>query len=355
MKKIFIASLAAVMSVTLGISAFAAQSTVSFKTGSGELSHSFEQQSELEYAMNAKELFEDFGKSDNGSVKLTVTYQGLDSYNTELFIKLDALALPQNGQITPLNYYSFTVKDKDGNDVMGPCDDAQNDARAKELPIAVLSGSGILELDVTYTADTAKKASVDLSKLGISLLIRRADKLEAVPATKAPATAAPTQITRPTPRPKFDFDELSEQAGLIFGTDDNQGSENQTPDKQIVKVCGKDIPPGRYVVSGSGNLKITRANGTVKGEAQLNGNKGVVLLEVNDVISISPLNGQEKAKLRFDVASSTTGDVEKITPQDKTNPKTGDDDSATAIAISVAVLALAAFAGLEILKRKKSN
>ena len=356
MKKLLICMLAGVMSVLIGLQAFAAESTVSFKTESGELSHSFVSENELEYAMNARELFEGFGELDSGKAKLLVTYSGFNSYTTELFIRLDALNLPADGELTPLNYYTFTVKDKDGNDVLKAVEDSENNARAKELPIAVISGSGVLEFDVTYTGDTSKKESVDLSKLGISLLMKRADKLEVAP-TAAP-TVKPTvkpavETARPTLRPKFDFDDLSEQAGLVFGTD-NTDMDTDSP-KQITKVCGKDIPPGRYVVSGSGNLKITRANGTVKGEVKVNQNKGTVLLEKDDVLTMTPLEGEEKAKLKFEVAESTTGDVAKVTPDNKTNPKTGDGDGAGYIAILVAGMAALAFAALEILKRKKSN
>ncbi len=348
------------MSAMLVSTAFAAESEVSVSNGSETLVHRFTSENELEYAMNAGELFEGFGELDNGSEKLTVSYSGLDSYKTELYIRLDALALPGEGKLTPLNYYTFTVKDSSGNILLSHVADAENDARSKELPLATLAGTGSVEFDISYNGDASKKESVDLSKLGISVLLRRADKLEVAP-TAAP-TVKPTEkpaveTARPTLRPKFDFDDLSEKAqGIIFNTDDDTKPDGtQASGKQTVKVCGTDIPPGRYVVSGSGNLKITRANGTVKGDVKVNNTKGTVLLEKGDVLTITPLDGEEKAKLRFDAATSTTGEVGKVSPQNKTNPKTGEGDNAPFIAIAVGLLALAAFAGLEILKRKKTN
>lgn len=177
-----------------------------------------------------------------------------------------------------------------------------------------------------------------------------------------------------TLKPKFDFDDL------VFETEDNPVSteapkaEEKPTDaptasavatatpanpKEIKKVCGVDIPAGRYKVTGSGILKTMNSDGLMKSESVVssNGNGIIVLLEDGDILLMNPLDGQEKAKLKFEKASTDPSAVTAVEKSNnsKTNPKTGDSDAELKIFAAVAAFALAAFAALELLKKRKSK
>lgn len=137
--------------------------------------------------------------------------------------------------------------------------------------------------------------------------------------------------------------------------DSTSGTENS---KEIRKVCGVDIPPGRYNVSGSGVLMITSSNGQTKSEdiiSPTDKKNTVVLLEEGDILKMTPLEGEEKSKLKFDKAGTDPSDVTAVKKDDdKTNPKTGDNDELAVIGV-LAVVAVAALGLLEVIKRKKKN
>ena len=176
------------------------------------------------------------------------------------------------------------------------------------------------------------------------------------------ATPVPTS----TLKPKFDFDSLDKQSEFIFDFSDEKtdGTTNATV-TEIKKVCGVDIPAGRFSITGSGKLVVTSSTGAKKSESVVSETPvagqsvktAVVLLEDKDVLTITPLAGQEKARLKFNKVTTenitSTPTPVKSANDNKTNPKTG--DNGIGIVVGVAALAVLAFVALEVLKRKNSN
>ena len=180
--------------------------------------------------------------------------------------------------------------------------------------------------------------------------------------TNVVATPVPTS----TLKPKFDFDSLDKQSEFIFDFSDEKtdGTTNATV-TEIKKVCGVDIPAGRFSITGSGKLVVTSSTGAKKSESVVSETPvagqsvktAVVLLEDKDVLTITPLAGQEKARLKFNKVTTenitSTPTPVKSANDNKTNPKTG--DNGIGIVVGVAALAVLAFVALEVLKRKNSN
>lgn len=275
-------------------------------------------------------------------------------------LRLEISEVPTAGNTTPLNNYNVTVTDADNNIVYNTAtaNQAKRNDSYKEIKLGELQANEEKTYSVTYSLIDS---TVDVSEISVTL----AAKTNVEP-TPVPAPAEPTA----TLAPKFDFDSLDSTNEFIFDfADEFTDTESEDPtktSKEIRKVCGKDIPAGRFSVTGNGVLKITSANGSVKNELVIaenpvNGNgvkTAVVLLETGDVLTITPLEGTEKARLKLnkvttDAVSATATPVQPVVDT-KTNPKTGDGN--VGIVIGVALFAVLAFVGLEILKRRgKTN
>lgn len=271
-------------------------------------------------------------------------------------LRLEISEPPTTGKETPLNNFVVVVSDTDGNVIYNT--ESKNQAKRnddyKEIKLGELQANEEKTYTITYSV---ADETVDISKISVTLAAK----------TNVRATPAPT-LPESTPAPKFDFNSLENKSEFVFDfadefTDTTSGEPGTT--KEIKKICGKDIPAGRFLVTGNGGLKITSANGGVKETLVISENpvsgksvkQQVVILAEGDVLTIVPLDGDEKARLKFnkittETATNTAAPVSTIAPV-KANPKTG--DNGIGIAIGVAVLAVLAFAGLEVLKHKGNN
>ncbi len=312
--------------------------------------------------------------NDNGEVKVSITNSTATQKADELLpgitecteavtnsvtLKADAGVIASlrlvvseipTGDKTPLNNYDIIIKNENEEVVY----DSKNATLSKRndlyknMELGELKSGEEKTYSVTYKiTDTA----LDVSKVSVEL------------AAKTNAVPTPTPVA--TLKPKFDFDSLDKQNEFIFdfseefkgGTAPSTGTTNE-----IKKVCGQDIPAGRFSVTGNGKLKISSAAGAVKSESVVSETPvagqsvktAVVLLEDGDVLSITPLKEGEKARLKFNkvTTAATTATATPVQPTAvaKTNPKTG--DGSVGIIIGVAMLAALTVALLEFLKRK---
>ena len=317
-------------------------------------------------------------KNDNGQVAVSITNsittknadeilpkitECIDGVTQTITLKADAgaiaslrLVLPQitTESKTPLNNYNVIITDEKGATVYNSSEGAiarLNDMY-KEMKLGEIQSGEEKTFNVTYKIIDPQ---VDVSKVTVEL----AAKTNFVP-TPTPAS---------TLKPKFDFDSLEKQNEFIFDFS-NEPKNGETTDpsnkiNEIRKVCGTDIPAGRFSVTGNGKLKILSAAGNVKSESVVSETPvagksvktAVVLLEKDDVLSITPLEGDEKARLKFNkvTTAATTATATPVKPTDasKTNPKTGDGD--VGIVIGVALIALLAVGMLEYVKRKSKT
>lgn len=133
-------------------------------------------------------------------------------------------------------------------------------------------------------------------------------------------------------------------------------------------LCGKDIPAGRYVMSGSGRVRVYSGDGTVKSTVALK-EKGENVNGVEEYI-VNLLDGEKLSAdstvtLQPHTASATSSPKPTKTPSaakatatpkaetsDKTNPKTG-DAAPIAIVFAVGLMSIAAVVFIEIRKRNQ--
>lgn len=188
------------------------------------------------------------------------------------------------------------------------------------------------DLGYIFESEDEPKETIEPKKEDESKNDKADDKEKELEATKSPE-AKTTQAPVKTPKP--------DDANIIK------------------KVCGKDIPAGRYKVTGTGVLKTTYADGRMKSESVVSSDENgvVVLLEDGDILLMEPLEGQEKAKLKFDKASTDASDAVALEKKNdaKVNPKTGDSDAELKAFVGVAACAVAMLAILEVIKKKKSK
>ena len=357
MKKIYFALIAAIFAVVMPMQAMAKNPMVSFENDKGEVEVEI---SSIEKAMSADLVLPGITTCKN-AITNTVTVSADEQADIALRLKLSKESTSSQN---PLNNYSLTVSEN--GDVIY---DSKNAIEAKEndtskyIDLGKVTSDKGRELAITYELidDDA-----DMSGVSVELVVNPKSNAST-------ATAKPVETLKPTFEPgtgsnpafsddKFVFDSFKDENG-------EKSDSNNVATKEITKVCGKDIPAGRYIVTGSGNLKITSSTGTQKATHLIADSdksidavkQAVVVLEDGDVITITALDGTEKASLSFSKAGTQSADTStKTTPtpvksadQDKANPKPG--DSGMGMIVAIALAALVAFGGLELIKRKKNN
>lgn len=356
MKKIYFALVAAIFAVVIPMQAMAKAPMVSFKNDKGEVEVEI---SSIEKSMSADVVLPGITSCKN-PITNTITVSADEQADIAMVLKLSKESTSSQN---PLNNYSLTVTEND--DVIY---DSKNTVAAKDsdtfkyIDLGKITSDKERELVITYELidDDA-----DVSGVSINFLVNRQSNTNT-------ATAKPVETLRPTFTPETGGDVNFEGDKFIFdlfkdaNSTENVGNSNAS--KEITKVCGKDIPAGRYLVTGSGKLKIASSAGNEKSSYVISDSdkygkavkQAVVVLEDGDVITIIALEGTEKASLSFAKAGTQAGAQKNASPTpiksddaDKTNPKTG--DSGVGMIIAIAVAALVAFSGLEFIKRKKNN
>lgn len=259
------------------------------------------------------------------------------------------------GKTNVLN--NFIVQISDLNDVIVYDTDSANVAKGNDIYKEALIGEIKPGEEKTYKVTyQVLDPLVDVSQVSVKLAAK----------TNVVSTPAP-QAPQSTLKPKFDMNSLENETEFVFDLEEekkekeNENSEEKVT--QIKKVCGVDIPAGRFVVTGNGHLLVTSVTGVVvrdviiaeKPETGKSLDTAAVLLEKGDTIIITPLDGEEKARLKFskaetEEATSTPTPAEPTEEPQKANPKTG--DGSMGVLIGVAVFAVLAFAALELMKRR---
>ncbi len=340
MKKICLLLTAMMLSVIIPIRAVAANPQLTVKNDNGEV------KVDITSSMRSKPINELLPNlvdcKDEAEAKINLKAEA--TVNITLRLVFDSLSLGVN----PLNNYELTVADSENaiiydSNTVEPLEVGE---KYKDIDLGQLTAGNEKTFTVTYKLIDE---SIDVSKVTAEI-VAQSDVAETPVATVKPVS---------TPAPKFDFDSIEE---VVIGVENDL--KNETTKKETKKVCGVDIPEGRFSVTGNGVLSITTEAGRLKGTAVISEDPKVAMsvetvianLTKGDVITITPLDGYEKASIKFSKVATEPGDT-SITPVDsngdKTNPKTG--DGSTAMLITVSVLAVLAFAALEVLKRRGNS
>lgn len=346
LKKIYLALVAALMAAVIPMQAMADTPQLTAKNDNGEVAVSITNSITTK---NADEILPGITECIDGAEQ-TITLKADAGAVASL-----RLVLPQKTTetTTPLNNYNVVITDAEGEIVY----DSDKAAAAKlndvykELTLGEIETGAEKTFTVTYKIIDPQ---IDVSMVTVEL----AAKTNVVPTPKPAATL----------KPKFDFDSLEKQDEFIFDFADEFGggtTDSVNKSNEITKVCGEDIPAGRFSVTGNGKLKISSAAGSVKSESVVSETPvagksvktAVVLLEDGDVLSITPIEGDEKARLKFNkvttAATTATATPVKPTAAPKTNPKTG--DGSVGIVVGVALIAVLAVGALEYMKRKSKT
>ena len=349
MKKIYLALVIALVTAILPVHIYAQTPQIKINNDNGEVA--IDITSDF-YAKSIDNIIPDIENCTEAKVE-SVKIKAEAKAEMKLRLALNSSSATDTN---PLNAYKITVTDSNGTLVYNTVTATPLNVGDTYLDIPL----GVLEAGDEKTYSVRYELSNSISDADVSIEL----------AVKSPDTATPKPTSKPTAtlKPKFDLNESDDiEGGIVFDfeTEKDSKSDATATTKELVKVCGKDIPEGRFVVSGNGKLKITTKTGNVKSSYTIKEDanntdsvkNAVVLLEKGDVITITPLDGDEKGRLKFDKVSTdaltSTATPKNPSDADKTNPKTGDNN--LGIVIGVGVLAILVLAGLELVKRRKHN
>ena len=382
MKKIYIGALAAAAAVSMNAgSVMAADPTIAVNLGTENITYSYTLSDEV-YENSVKELFtvlDDAAVDETVESELDITSESAES--VEIGLRLAVDEADENSEYSVLDYYTFKITDPDGNVVYDSAEEDLTEAGAleKDIPLGTYN-TGLAEDTRTYKLEIgvneAVAETVSAEEAGeIDILVTAVGE-PAAAATEAPAAA--------TLKPKFELAASATEAPNSTQTPAVTEAPDATPapteaageTKERKIICGEDIEPGRYTVTGNANVKITTADGELISETTVTDGtdpdiKGVpqfiTTLEKGNVITITPISDDIKAAVNFErtnsgsstrsaaAAASTSNSTAAPKSSSKTNPKTGDPSSTTLLLGSAMGVSAAAAGSLEILKRKKNK
>lgn len=390
MKKIYFGAVLTAVAVSAGsIVAVAAESTVTVKVDSENLTYSYDA-ANGKYSESVADLLaaEDDNISDKIVKEVSITSNTEEKGGIEFSLRITADEDAVNDGFSVADYYFVKVSDLDGNVIYdSTVDEAEKNDSGIDIALGVFNTqftedtkSYIIEYGINpesgYTADLAEKYGVDVSIVSD------------VYSTPAEDTNQDASATTPTLKPKFELNTSDNTTAAVqeatpAPTAAPSAQPSESADEQKVKkiVCGEDIEPGRYTVTGNANVRIETKNGELISETVVTDGsdasiKGVkqfmTTLEDGDIITITPLSENIKAAVNFEkstgsdsknaTAASSSSNKNSKTPStakpsssSKTNPKTGDVGTTTTVLGSVMGVSAAAAGSLEILKRKKKS
>ena len=390
MKKIYFGAVLTAVAVSAGsIVAVAAESTVTVKVDSENLTYS-DDAANGKYSESVADLLaaEDDNISDKIVKEVSITSNTEEKGGIEFSLRITADEDAVNDGFSVADYYFVKVSDLDGNVIYdSTVDEAEKNDSGIDIALGVFNTqftedtkSYIIEYGINpesgYTADLAEKYGVDVSIVSD------------VYSTPAEDTNQDASATTPTLKPKFELNTSDNTTAAVqeatpAPTAAPSAQPSESADEQKVKkiVCGEDIEPGRYTVTGNANVRIETKNGELISETVVTDGsdasiKGVkqfmTTLEDGDIITITSLSENIKAAVNFEkstgsdsknaTAASSSSNKNSKTPStakpsssSKTNPKTGDVGTTTTVLGSVMGVSAAAAGSLEILKRKKKS
>lgn len=381
MKKLFSSIAVTVLSVCVSITVLAATSSISIKNNDNGVKPvivNYDGDKTGETVTSIKPLMTKLDDLDkNNSVVQTLTITSENTGTSAISLKL-RLSIPERADTKPetiktplpdeysaIDYYNIKITDRDGNIIYSYEDDEKRDEHStyKDMFLGLLNEkssdkSNIYNLTISVNKDLNKSdIKSNAEKLDWSIVSDtyiEEPQVTPVPTEPVKETAAPTLASNQS-------DVKPDKNGVITLTKGEY-------------ICGKNIDPGRYTMTGSGKVHVYTSEGALKSTIALKDKNDGSANGVNEYL-INLLDG-EKVAVNSDIkfepytpskATATPIATEKAaksntakataTPKasdtGKTNPKTGDTAPVAAVSL-IAVLAAAAFAFVEI-KKRKSN
>lgn len=368
MKKLLGSIMAVLTVLSLSLTAIAATSNISIKNNvsdSKPVSYSYDADKSGEIVKSIKSLMtklEDIGKQSSVVQTLTITSESANNAPVAFKLRLaipekaasdekpEAIAAtPSPDEISALDYYNIKITDRDGNVIYTYEDDesAGGGETYKDMPLGTLNVSDSSENKIFNLTISVNK---DMDKNSI------ADEAE-----------------------KLDWQIVSDIA--IIPTEEAKPQTQSTPkadSKDTVTlekgeyICGKDIEPGRYTMTGNGKVHVYATDGALKSTIALkdkddetsNGVAEYIInlaedekVVVDDVANFTPYSSAKATATPKGTATPKATATPKTSattqPTDKSNPKTG--DSAPIIGVSILAIAALAGAALIVIKKKKEN
>lgn len=391
MKKLLCSVMAAVIFVCMSASVMAASSSVSIKNnvaGSKPVTYTYDSDKSGEIVKSIKSLMtklSDLSKQDSVVQTLTISSETAGTAPVSFKLRLsvpdnasstakpEAVKTPSPEQYSALEYYNIQITDTKGNVIYSYEEDEKNEQQKtyKDIPLGVLNSSSRSENKIFNITLSINK---DLKKSSIA---KNAEKLDwsIVSDTyiDVPAQTAAPQITvtaAPDPQP----------------TDKQQSSVKEDKNGVITLakgeyLCGSDIEPGKYTMTGDGKVHVYTSEGVLKTTIALKDKDDTSSKGVDEYL-INLLEG-EKVAVESDTQftpytaakatsspkptsspkvsaspktaskTSATATPKAAAANNKNNPKTG--DSAPIVGVSaLGIIALGAFAFITIKKRKEN-
>lgn len=420
MKKLFSAAAAVLMTICMSVSAMAATSNVSVKNNSGTnpVTYTYETGKSGETVKSIKRLMSKLSAlpaQDSVVQAITVTSRSADKTPVEFKLRLSlpektasnvkpsVVKTPSPTEISSLDYYNIKVTDTKGNVLYSEeeeTEDGGEQTEYRDIPLGVMnsdksSENKIFNIIVSVNKDLNKNSIAAAAKtLDWSIVSSAYEEKE----TQAPASASPSPaVTHKTEEPGTSSIAVFPSAPAVSSSpsaavtvspteteeEPSKGvSEDKSGNVTLSKgeyLCGKDIEPGRYTMTGEGKVHVYTSEGVLKttialknkNDKSANGvDEYVINLREGEKIAVesdtkfTPYTASKStpkptstAKASSTKKPSSNSSNTKSSPSPtsaarKNNPKTG--DSAPLIGITaLAVLAAGAFTVIEIKKRKQ--
>lgn len=391
MKKVLSGMIAAVMTICMSVSVFASpNSSVSIKNNDSKstpVTYEYAPDQLGETVRSIKPLMtklDDLSKQSSVVQTLTISSESAEgdpvdfklrlsmSEKTSNDVKPEVLKTPSPDEYNALNYYNIKVTDSNNKLIYSYAnDDSKTDnGTYKDIPLGTMNSSANTEnkiINVTVLVNKSLKnsdAEQYAEKLDWSIVssVKKTETAETPKATEevAKETTAPT--TEVVPKETTNPSAKEDKNGVVTLA---QGEY----------ICGEDIDPGRYTMTGNGKVHVYTENGELKSTIALkdknssaNGVEEYLInltdgekIKVESETKFTPYTATATAKPKAtSTASSSTKATTKPTATPKTtakpsknNPKTGDNTPIVAL-VSVGILAAGAFVFIEIKKRKNN-
>ena len=280
MKKVLSGMIAAVMTICMSVSVFASpNSSVSIKNNDSKstpVTYEYAPDQLGETVRSIKPLMtklDDLSKQSSVVQTLTISSESAEGDPVDFKLRLsmsekmsndvkpEALKSPSPDEYNALNYYNIKVTDSNNKLIYSYAnDDSKTDnGTYKDIPLGTMNSSANTEnkiINVTVSVNKSLKnsdAAQYAEKLDWSIVssVKKTETAETPKATEEVAketTAPTTEVTaKETTNPSVKED----KNGVVTLA---QGEY----------ICGEDIDPGRYTMTGNGKVHVYTENGELK-------------------------------------------------------------------------------------------
>lgn len=392
MKKMLSGVLMAVMAICMSVSVFASQnSSVSIKNNDSKstpVTYEYAPDQLGETVRSIKSLMtklDDLPKQSSVVQTLTISSESAEGDLVEFKLRLsmpqkassdvkpEALKTPSPDEYSALDYYNIKVTDSNNKLIYSYAnDDSKNEnSTYKDIPLGMMNNSANTENKIINVTVSVNKS------LKNSQVAQYAENLDW-------SIVSSVKKAEPTEEPKATEDVIPE---TVMPTEETEHKETKSAVKEdkngVVTLstgeysCGEDIDAGRYTMTGNGKVHVYTENDELKSTIALkeknssaNGVEEYLInlidgekIKVESETKFTPYTANTTAKPKATSnpkgGSSTKATTKptstpKVTQKSsKNNPKTGDNTPIVAV-VSIGVLAVGAFAFIEIKKRKNN-